>query len=108
MKLIFSETYPGSKSDSNVTEKNLIQLAGMRKTMKSCQIKGSLNRLCQKNNLVFRSWRSCQFWLLQKAFMLKDSLGVLVTGVYVINNDRPIQNTDQHQYTGIYATLSNT
>ena len=40
--------------------------------------------------------------------MLKDSLGVLVTGVYVINNDGPIQNTDQQQYRGLYATLSNT
>ena len=50
---------PGSISDSNITEKNLMWLAGLRKNMKSCQIKGSLNSSCQKNNPVFRNWRSC-------------------------------------------------
>ena len=51
--------YPVSISDSNITEKNLMWLAGLRKNMKSCQIKGSLNSSCQKNNPVFRKWRSC-------------------------------------------------
>ena len=51
--------YPGSISDSNISEKNLMWLAGLRKNMKLCQIKGSLNSSCQKNNPVFRNWRSC-------------------------------------------------
>ena len=51
--------YPGSISDSNITEKNLVWLAELRKSMKSCQRKGSLNSSCQKNDPVFRSWRSC-------------------------------------------------
>ena len=44
--------YPGSISDSNITEKNLMWLAGLTKNMKSCQIKGFLNSSCQKNNPV--------------------------------------------------------
>ena len=47
--------HPGSISDS---EKNLMWLTVLRKNGKSCQIKGSLNISCQKNNPVFRSWRS--------------------------------------------------
>ena len=49
----------GSISDSNITEKNLIWLTGLRKNIKSCQINGSLNSSCQKNNPVFRSLGSC-------------------------------------------------
>ena len=52
-------TYPVSIFDSNTTEKNLMWLTGLRKNMKSCQIKSSLNSSCQKNNPVFRNWRSC-------------------------------------------------
>ena len=51
--------HPRSISDSNIREKNLIWLAWLRKNIKPCQIKGSLNRSCQQNNTVFRSWRSC-------------------------------------------------
>ena len=51
--------YPVSMSDSNITEKNLIWLAALRKNLKSCQIKASLNSSCQKNNPEFRNWRSC-------------------------------------------------
>ena len=51
--------YSRSISDSNITEKNLMWLAGLRKNMKSCQIKGSLKSSCQKNNTAFRNWRSC-------------------------------------------------
>ena len=71
--------YPGSISDSNITEKSLMWLAGLRKNVKSCQIKRSLNSLWQKNNPVFRNY---WYWLLQQAFILKDSLGVLVIGIY--------------------------
>ena len=39
----------------NITEKNLMGLARLRKNMKSCQMKVSLNRLFQKNNPVFKS-----------------------------------------------------
>ena len=58
MALRFSEIYPRPISDSNITEKNLIWLSGLRKNMTSGQLKGSLNRPSQKNNLVFRGWRS--------------------------------------------------
>ena len=51
--------YPVSIFDSNITEGNLMWLAGLRKNMKSCQIKGSLNSSYQKNNPDFRNWRSC-------------------------------------------------
>ena len=68
--------------DSNITEKNLMWLAGLRKNMKSSQIKGSLNSSCLKNNPGFRNWRNYWYWLLQQRFILKDSLGVVVTGVY--------------------------
>ena len=47
--------YPESISASSITEKTLIWLAGLRKNMKSCQIKGSLDKSCQKNNPVFGS-----------------------------------------------------
>ena len=49
--------YPGSILDSNITEQKLIWLAGSKKNMKWCQIKGSLNSSCQKNNPVFQTWR---------------------------------------------------
>ena len=39
----------------NTTEKNLMGLATLKKNMKSRQMKGSLNKLFQKNNPVFRS-----------------------------------------------------
>ena len=52
MELIFNKVYPGSISDSRekITEKNQTWLAGMKKNMKPCQIKDSLNRLFQENN----------------------------------------------------------
>ena len=58
MELIFSEIYPESKSDSNITEKNLMlfveknlicrknPISQFKDNIKSCQIKGSLKRLC--------------------------------------------------------------
>ena len=56
IELMFSEIYPRSTSDSNITEKNLMQLTGLKKNMKSCQIKESLNKPCQN------SWGSRQDW----------------------------------------------
>ena len=48
---MFSEIYLESMSDSNITEKNL---SWVEENMKSCQIKGSLNRLCQKESPAFK------------------------------------------------------
>ena len=56
IELMFSEIYPRSTSESNITEKNLMQLTGLKKNMKSCQIKESLNKPCQN------SWGSRQNW----------------------------------------------
>ena len=66
IELMFSEIYPRSTSESNITEKNLMQLTGLKKNMKSCQIKESLNKPCQN------SWGSRQDWSVP-AFFEKNS-----------------------------------
>ena len=74
----------------------------MKKNMKSLQIKDSLNKLCQIIPLSEAEEAA------NSDSSNKHSLGVLVIGVYVINNNWPIQKIDQHQYGGIYTTLSYT
>ena len=44
--------YPGLISGCNITEKNILWVAGLRKNIKSCQIKGSSIRSSQKSNPV--------------------------------------------------------
>ena len=48
IELMFSEIYPESTLDSNISEKRLVRLAGFRKNMRPYQIKGSLYKPCQK------------------------------------------------------------
>ena len=45
--------YPGLISDSKIRRKSLIWLAGLRKNMKSCHIKDSLNRVLVRKIIQF-------------------------------------------------------